>query len=91
MQRRHPACGRKPHGRAIVPHGPILSREAASKGWHNHGQQKDFLDRIGAQRRKTASGSPKGERSESIDKINKIQLSDSHQGRGGVQARSNAY
>jgi len=91
MQRRHPACGRKPHGRAIVPHGPILSREAASQGWRNHGQQKDFLDRINriaAQRRKTSLGSPKGERSESI---NKIQLSDSCQGRGRVQARSNAY
>jgi hypothetical protein len=41
---------------------------------------KRFLDRIGAQRRKTASGSPKGERSESIDKINKIELSLSAQG-----------
>ena len=30
---------------------------------------KRFLDRIGAQRRKTASGSPKGEQSESIDRI----------------------
>ena len=41
---------------------------------------KRFLDRIGAQRRKTASGSPKGEQSESIDKINKIELSLSAQG-----------
>jgi len=31
-----------------------------------------YLDRIEAQRRKTAAGSPKGERSESINKINKI-------------------
>ena len=30
------------------------------------------LDRIGAERRKTASGSPKGERSESINRIYKI-------------------
>ena len=42
---------------------------------------KRFLDRIGAQRRKTASGSPKGEQSESIDKINKIELSLSAQGK----------
>jgi hypothetical protein len=24
------------HGRAIVPHGPNLSREAASQGWQNY-------------------------------------------------------
>ena len=30
------------------------------------------LDRIGAKRRKTAAGSPKGERRESIDRINRI-------------------
>jgi hypothetical protein len=41
---------------------------------------KRFLDRIGAQRRKTAPGSPKGEQGESIDKINKIELSLSAQG-----------
>jgi|LakMenEpi03Aug12_release.lakeMendotaPanAssembly.Ray.scaffolds.fasta_scaffold1084793_1 hypothetical protein len=39
---------------------------------------KRFLDRIGAQRRKAAVGSPKGERSESI---NEIELSHSAQGK----------
>jgi hypothetical protein len=41
---------------------------------------KRFLDRVGAQRRKTASGSPKGEQGEAIDRINKIELSLSAQG-----------
>jgi len=53
---------------------------------------KRFLDRIGAQRRKTASGSPKGEQGESIDKINKIELSLSAQGKqefGSYQMLSN--
>jgi hypothetical protein len=45
-----------------------------------HGVCEGFFDRIGAQRRKTASGSPKGEQSESINKINKMQLSLSSQG-----------
>ena len=42
---------------------------------------KRFLDRVGAQRRKTASGSPKGEQGESIDRINKIELSLSARGK----------
>ena len=38
----------------------------------NHGTFEEGLDRIGAERRKTAAGSPKGERSESINRINRI-------------------
>ena len=50
-------------------------------GIYRHGVCEGLLDRIGAQRRKTASGSPKGEQSESINKINKMQLSLSAQGK----------
>jgi hypothetical protein len=38
----------------------------------NHGAFEEGLDRIGAERRKTAAGSPKGERSESINRIFRI-------------------
>ncbi len=50
-------------------------------GIDRHGVCEGFLDKIGAQRRKTASGSPKGEQGESIDKINKFELSLSAQGK----------
>jgi hypothetical protein len=36
--------------------------------------RRRILDRIGAKRRKTAAGSPKGDRSESINKMNRIAL-----------------
>ena len=71
---------------------PLASQDSAAKRRLRVGKPwtaNGFLDRIGAQRRKTASGSPKGEQSESINRINKIELSDSCQGKGRVQAISN--
>ena len=38
----------------------------------NHGAFEEGLDKIGAERRKTAAGSPKGERSESINRFNRF-------------------
>ena len=38
------------------------------------GGERGVLDRIGAKRRKTAAGSPKGDRTESINKMNRIAL-----------------
>ena len=48
------------------------ARGAEMEGEIHHGAFEEGLDRIGAQRRKTASGSPKGERSESINRIIRI-------------------
>ena len=67
------------------PKSAAASQGRLAKSWTANG----FLDRIGAQRRKTASGSPKGEQSESINKINKIEPGHSAQGKEEFRSDQN--
>jgi hypothetical protein len=49
-----------------------IIRVHSGNSWFKCAAFEEGLDRIGAERRKTAAGSPKGERSESINKIYRI-------------------